>query len=284
MRRICQALLVVMLLSAAGAWIVSVPMAQNWTAKRAPADAYAQFEARGAAEAAVWLARTVTAVGIWLSLFAVRRAETLGRFLVRAWHELREATAVRSTGRRHLVATWVMRGMLAVWLLLAAVHGTSAVGQRLREWAPFQLRSGAEVLPNMSPSNIQVIRYLQHATPESSRILVASDQSLFFLSYYLWPRQVFHRTHPDAERVIPQPNQARQLAAYRLEDLGPEYVAALAPDFVLEYFEGPEYFEPDRVFDDLDWIAFVRQLQRDPGYVPRYNVALRRISDVQDAP
>jgi hypothetical protein len=66
--------------------------------------------------------------------------------------------------------------------------------------------------------------------------------------------------------------------------MGPEYIASLAPDFVLEYFEGPGFFEEERVFDDLDWIAYVRQLQGDPGYVPKINVALQRVSDVQDGP
>jgi hypothetical protein len=289
MRRSCQALLFAAMLSAAGAWIIDVPLAQSWAARRTPADPYAQFEALGAAEAAVWLFRGVTAVGALLALAAVRRSESLGRFLTRAWQGLRQATTVdpaggAASGRRRPIATWVLRGALASWLLLAAGHSASAVIERLREWPVYRLRSGADVLPNMSQSNREVIRYLQHATPEDARILVASDQSLFFLSYYLWPRQVSHRTHPDAERVIPQPNQARQLAAYRLEDLGPEYVAAVAPDFVLEYFEGREYVDAERVFDDLNWIAFVRQLRGEPGFVPEYNVALRRISDEQAGP
>jgi hypothetical protein len=140
------------------------------------------------------------------------------------------------------------------------------------------------VLPNMSESNRDVIRYLQSTTPEDARILVASDQTLFFLSYYLWPRQVFQRRHPESEFTVPQPDQARQLAAYRLSDLTSEDIASIDPDYVLEYFEGPEYVEPERVLDDARWIAFVRQLHEDHGYVPPYNVRLQPIADAGSRP
>ena len=117
-----------------------------------------------------------------------------------------------------------------------------------------------------------------------ARILVVSDQTAYFLSYYLLPRQVFHKVHPDAERVIPQPDQQRQLAAYRLEDFSAEELRALDPDFVLEYFEGPAYVDRERLLEDAQWITFVRRLRGDAAYVPPYNVALRPFGEVQARP
>jgi hypothetical protein len=136
----------------------------------------------------------------------------------------------------------------------------------------------------MSQSNRDVIRYVQSATPEEARILVVSDQTVYFLSYYLLPRQVFHKVHPDAERVIPQPHQQRQRAAYRLEDIPPGERQALRPDYVLEYFEGPAYVDRERLIDDAEWIAFIRRLQGDAAYVPPYNVVLRPLGEVQPRP
>jgi hypothetical protein len=90
--------------------------------------------------------------------------------------------------------------------------------------------------------------------------------------------------HPDADRVIPQPNQERQLAAYRLSDLSAADMERINPDFILEYFEGPAYVEPERFQEDADWIAFVRQLHGDPTYTPHYNVVLRRWSGETSPP
>jgi hypothetical protein len=285
---LCQAALLAAALLTAAAWCVSEPMARNRAAAREPADLLAQEEA----VAALWLVRCAAPVMVLLAIVALRRSRELGPFLQRAARGLSIATTVsagdRTTPAQHglsrRLTTWLFRAILAAWLLLALGHWGSAVGDRLAEWPVYRLNPGAAVLPNMSESNRDVIRYVQSATPENARVLVVSDQTVYFLSYYLHPRPVFHKVHPDAERVIPQPNQQRQLAAFRLEEIPAEELQALRPDFVLEYFEGSAYVDRERLLDDPRWIAFVRQLHRDAGYVPPYNVALRPFDEVQLRP
>ena len=106
-----------------------------------------------------------------------------------------------------------------------------------------------------------------------------SDQKLFFVSYYLLPRHVLHRIHPDAEHLIPRKNQERQLAAYRLSEIPTTLLQQQRPDYILEYFEGAEYVEPGRATEDAAWVRFVRTWQRDPNYVPPYTVVLRPWSE-----
>ena len=130
-------------------------------------------------------------------------------------------------------------GICLAWGGLAMIHFVGAIDKRTRDWPVYRLNSGAQVLPNISDSNRMVIRYLSQVTPEDARILVLSDQKLFFLSYYLLPRRLYHPMHPEAEFVIPQPDQQRPLAAYRVSDLDDEYLSRINPDYVLEYFEGP---------------------------------------------
>jgi hypothetical protein len=263
-------------------------MARNWAAAREPGDVLAQDEAA----AALWLVRCAASLMALLTLAALRRSRQLGPFLHRAARGLSQATTVcaapRGTpaqeGRARRITTWLFRAALAAWLFLALGHWGSAVGERLTEWPVYRLNPGSVVLPDMSESNRDVIRYVQAATPDDARILVVSDQTVFFLSYYLLPRRVFHKVHPNAERVIPQPNQQRQLAAYRLQDISPDELHALQPDYVLEYFEGPAYVDPQHLFVDLRWIAFVRQLRQDAAYTPAYNVALRPVGEVQSRP
>jgi hypothetical protein len=265
-------------LVAIAAWLISVPMVENWAGARAAAEPLAQYEARGFAVAALWLARVagpVLLVLACLALRAARRLEVLAGDACREFVALTRADRDERRGVR-LPASWAFRICFAVWMVLAASHGAGSIRQRLADWPIYRWNDGAAVLPNMSESNRDVIRYLEAATPEDARILVVSDQTLFFVSYYLLPRRVFTKTHPDADRVIPQPNQERQLAAYRLSDLSPGDIDRIDPDFILEYFEGPAYTEPERVLEDANWIAFVRQLHRDASYVPRYNVVLRR--------
>lgn len=256
------------------AWAVSPEMAENWAFARSPTP-----EAVLDARMLLWVLRIgspAVAIGGWIAL---RRWPRTRALFVAAGQEFAAAT---SAGVR--VRGGVFRVMLVAWLLLAAVHWAGAARRVVHEWPVYRFRSGAQVLPNMSESNRDVIRYLLSATPEDARILVVSDQALFFLAYELWPRQVFQRRHPDSEFTVPQPGQARQLAAYRLSDLTAEDVAAMEPDFVLEYFEGPEYVEPERVLDDAGWIAFVRQLHDDRAYVPPYNVRLRAIGEIGGRP
>ncbi len=288
LRRFCQAALLAAALLTAAAWCVSEPMARNRAAAREPDDLLAQDEA----VAAVWLVRCTAPLMMLLAIVALRRSRQFGPFLQRAARGLSQATTVSAADRAmpaqlglaRRLTTWLFRAVLTAWLLLALGRWGSAVGERLEEWPVYRLNPGAVVLPNMSESNRDVIRYVQSATPEDARILVVSDQTVFFLSYYLLPRPVFHKVHPDAERVIPQPNQQRQLAALRLEEIPREELQAMRPDYVLEYFEGAAYVDRQRLLDDPRWVAFVRQLHRDATYVPPYNVALRPFDEVLSPP
>jgi hypothetical protein len=288
LRRLCQAALLAAALLTAVAWCVSEPMARNWADVREPGRPLAQEEA----VAAVWAIRCAAPLMGLLAVVMLSRSRQLGPILHRASRGLSQATTVcgaggaTATGYLHprRLATWLFRGILAAWLLLALARWGSAVGDRLAEWPVYRLNPGSVVLPNMSESNRDVIRYVQSATPEDARILMVSDQAVFFLSYYLHPRAVFHKVHPDAERVIPQPNQQRQLAAYRFEEIPAEEVRALRPDFVLEYFEGPAYVDRRRLLEDRNWVSFVRQLHRDAAYVPPYNVELRPFEEVPPRP
>jgi hypothetical protein len=69
-----------------------------------------------------------------------------------------------------------------------------------------------------------------------------------------------------------------------LNDLTSADIASIDPDYVLEYFEGPDYVEADRLLDDPLWIEFVRRLRKDRAYVPPYNVRLRPIAEVGSRP
>jgi hypothetical protein len=80
--------------------------------------------------------------------------------------------------------------------------------------------------------------------------------------------------HPNAEFVIPQAHQQRQLAAYRLSDFGPEELKKWKPDFILEYFEGADYVQPERRGEDRAWVRFWRQVHQSTD-LPPYVVALR---------
>jgi hypothetical protein len=280
LRRLFVGLMIAGAVLTVAACIVSPEMAENWAFGR-----YGTAESLLDARALLWLIRFASpaiAATCWFALRHWRRTDAWLRTLAR---ELVAVTRIsNSDGRLPRAGRGVFRAAIAAWLLLAGVHWADGARRVVREWPVYGGRTGAQVLPNMSESNRDVIRYLQSATPDNARILVASDQSLYFLSYYLWPRQVFQRRHPDSEFIVPQPDQARQLAAYRLSDLTQEDIDSIAPDYVLEYFEGPAYVEPDRLLDDLRWIAFARELHADRAYVPPYNVRLRPITDVGSRP
>jgi hypothetical protein len=150
---------------------------------------------------------------------------------------------------------------VAAWLIIAMTQFGDGVVQRMRDWKSYGLVSGRTSLPNLSDTNYLVIRYVEEATPPDARILVLSDQKLFFLSYYLLPRRLYHPMHPDSEFVIPLANGERQLAAYTRADLPPHYLDELQPDYVLEYFEGDAFVDPARVREDLEWLRFLGQGQ-----------------------
>lgn len=278
LRSLLSLLLIASLLAGLSAWLVSPEMAENWAFARNGTPESIQD-----ARALLWLGRVAApllAIAVALGLSRWNRTE-------RALHELRrEFLAVTHCGRQQGAAgslpTIALRVAVVAWLLLASVHWGAAARRVVREWPIYRFRSGGQVLPNMSESNRDVIRYLATATPEDARILAVSDQTLYFLSYYLWPREIYQRRHPDSEFTVPQPG--RQLAAYRLSDLTDEDIAAVNPDYVLEYFEGPESVEPDRLLADRQWIEFSRRLHGDSAYVPQFNLRLRPIGEVQGQP
>jgi hypothetical protein len=280
----------------AAVWLVPIEVAQVWAQQRAGGDPYAQFEAIGQAEALMWFFRCAGPAGLcawgwcwwhphatqqWVSRcfnewWQLAAGESSSAAALGDQHESKATSVARQRDRRR----WFLTASVGAMLVLAGVHWCGAIGRRAAEWPYYRLRSGPEVLPNISESNRAVIRYLREATPENSRIFVVSDQKLFFVSYYLLPRVILHRMHPEAEHIIPRAHQQRQLAAYRWSDVPKDRLTGASVDFLLEYFEGPEYIEPGRATEDTAWTAFIRQWQRDPSYVPPYTVVLRPWSQV----
>jgi hypothetical protein len=253
---------------AGAAWVLPVEVFQAWNVGRAGADPYAQFEAAGQAEALTWLARGVFPLVAAALLVAWRYRDRCETILRRTAAGFLDATAFD-----RVPLTVLSRAFCLAWLALFVWHWGGSVLDRGRDWAYFRLNSGAEVLPNISFENRAVIRYLRDETPPDSRLLLLSDQSLFFVSYYLLPRRVFHKVHPEAEFVIPQAGQARPLAAYERQDLPPGEMDAVNPDYIVEYFEGRRYVDRDRIGEDRDWIAHWRRSTGERGW-PTYLVTL----------
>lgn len=272
-----SSLSVICLAATLAGWIIPVEVVQNWVFERAEADdVFAQFEATGRAEAVWWLFAyagpllSVVAIRYWLK--RRRIAAGLARLMSDAQDMLHEQNPASWMGTS---VRWIKGPMLAAAILLATYHTASGVWDRIKDWPYYGLRDGNELLPNISESNREVIRYLRAVTPDDSRIFVASDQKLYFLAYYLYPRKILHRVHPDAEHLIARPNQERQLAAYRLNELPANVLNSTQPDYVLEYFEGPEYTTPQRNAEDPNWVRFIRQRAQDSNYIPPYTVVLR---------
>lgn len=275
---------VCLLLTAAGGaawlWLLPVEAFQRAALTRAGDDPYAQFEAAGAAEAFVWLGRWLLPVVTLAALLGLQRSTVIGAALHAAAREFFALTAPNTDSTPRTLGalrSWPLRILIVAWLGLFGVHLVDATRERAREWAYFRLRSGDDVLPNISFENRDVIRYLRQATPEHARIFAYSDQKLFFLSYYLRPRRIFMRMHPDAEYVIPQPGNARPLAAYRPGEVPEAEVRRLRPDFALEFFQGPDYVDPARLNADERWVAFWRESNRQSG-TPPFLVTLRPFS------
>ena len=261
------------------AWLIPIDVVKVRAYDEAPTEPFAQFEAIGRAEALWWFFRIVAVLGTIATGYArYYRIET-ARFIASLIDDvLIMLNLKRGSDKQPLQhrAVLMIRCVAVVAMLaLAAVHQVYGINQRAKDWAYYELADGDATLPNISESNRAVIRYLRAATPDDSRIFVVSDQKLFFLSYYLLPRHIVHRMHPSAEHLIPRKNQERQLAAYRLSELPDDVFAKQRPDFVLEYFEGPEYAQPERAMEDASFVKFMRQLQKDPEYVPSYTVVLR---------
>ncbi|MEZ5943776.1 MAG: hypothetical protein R3C18_20465 [Planctomycetaceae bacterium] len=244
-------------------WLFPVEVFQDWGFRQAPQnDPYAQFEFVGRGEAVWWMCCFLAPLGAAACGFLFVKRVNVAPVVVGAIEEIASLTSGRFSVVRRLA-------VLAV-ILIGVVHLVGGVWQRVKDWPYYRLNSGETVLPNVSESNREVIRYLQQSTPEEATIFIASDQKLYFLSYYLWPRKVVHRMHPDAEHLIPRANQGRQLAAYRLNELSEGVVLQGQPDFIVEYFEGPDFVEPERHTEDARWLHFTRENHRDANYTPPF--------------
>lgn len=248
---------------------------QNLLWQFAGTDPYRQFEAIGRAEAACWLVRVAGVFALVALVIILSYVDDVNRFMYRLVHDMIEATTdIPSIAANKSITTMLLRLALLAWFTITCTQWVAALDRRLTDWPYYRFRSGAQVLPNISDANRDVIRYLREATPPESRILVVSDQKLFFLSYYLLPRRVYHKIHPDSEFVIPLANQQRQLAAYHYEDLDPAWIDKGQFDYILEYFEHPDTFTKDQVTNDGAWIKFVRKAYQDPNYLPTFFVQL----------
>ena len=134
---------------------------------------------------------------------------------------------------------WIGSATVVVWAFTALGHLYGGFSKALDDWPVYRLYPGEQILPNMSEGNRRVIRALRRATPPDARILVTTDQKPGFLSYYLLPRRVCFKTHPDSEFVIPGPSEP--LPAYRVGDLDPAWIASKKVDTIVEYFEAPRW-------------------------------------------
>jgi hypothetical protein len=290
MRFVLIACLLAAMAGVVGAWVLPVEFFQNWNVARAGADPYGRFEAAGQAEFLLWLARCGLSLTALALAMAVRQSDRFAAWCVAVLKGFRVATEFTTTVAGLPAASpWrstALRSGVLVWLGLFAWHALDALAARGRDWPVYRLRSGDEVLPNISLRNRQVIRYLQQVVREDARILVCSDQSVFFLSYYLRPRRVFHFIHPDAEFAIPQPGESRPV--YRLDELTAEQFAAVRPDYILEYYEGEGYVGSEqglyreRLDEDPRWTAYWRQSEQTTG-TPPFLVVLRSVGQSNTA-
>ena len=272
------------MLLAGAAWLLPVEVAQSWAVGWAGRDEFSQFEAFVASSATVWFVRWSATVGVLILSVGWMKRRWLVPFLAKALAEFWQAAASRTTRavpgsscRVDSIRTTLSRVFIVAWLVLAVYHAGSSVQRRLWDWPVYRLHAGRTVLPNISDTNRDVIRYLESATPAGSKILVLSDQKLYFLSYYLLPRRLYHPTHPDSEFVIAQPYNQRQLAAYRLEDLSPDHVQRLQPDYIVEYLEGAHFTRGRDLERDRNWLTFQRH-RHGANWRPEYLVELRRHS------
>lgn len=250
------------------AWWVPIEVREHAAAANASAGPFAAIEAAGFAEAQWWLTRVTAPVIFLLACVGLVKVRDFSVFMVAAAQGFKAASGQPS---RH---SWLLRGFLGLWMLLAVYHAGGAVVQRLRDWPSYRFDDGERSLPNISARNRQVVRYVKSVTSPDARILVLSDQKLFFLSYYLLPRRLYHPLHPDSEFVIPLAYGARPLAAYTRDDLPSEYLADLKPDYVLEYFENEAHIDPRRVAEDTRWLQFYGG-GRTPTESPPFLVVLR---------
>lgn len=258
-------------------WLMPIEFFQTWSIERANPDQYSQFAAQERAFAAVVFLRILLPVIAILTIMGFYFYARLVIFVTHCGSAISALTLIKNNEKRDTTRTYLLRILLISWFSLGLFHYAEGVGRRLEDWPWYHFLSGPANMPNISESNREVIRFLKEATPEDSRILVLSDQKLFFLSYYLLPRKLFHPLHPESEFVLPKEFQQRQLKAYRRSDLDEDYIARISPDYILEYYEGSDYLEKERFMEDLQWIQF-QQSQLGPHFQPSYNVRLRKVN------
>ncbi len=251
------------------AWWVPLDVRQQNALQAASGDVFARAEAAGFAEAQWGLARIAAPLVCLASIVALLRLSTVQRNLelctAGLWEVLKSTSAAGNRWQAGLLTVF-----LAIWAASSLWLAGIGVTQRLKDWHAYRLHPGRKTLPNISQTNRQVIRYVESVTQPWDKILVLSDQKLFFLSYYLYPRRLFHPLHPESEFVIPLAHGERTLAAYTLANISPEYLAQIDPDYILEYFENAEMIDQDRLSEDQRWTAFLG------GNRPSVLVNLRR--------
>jgi len=263
-------------------WMLPVDLAMDLAVSWSTGSTLAEFERAGRAEAIWMLCRAAGPLLLIGALVARRRGHTIhaAQELIEGW---REATTVAESiecsapdapvGPSRSLTTLVRACVLA-WIGLAVLHAGACLWRRIEDWPVYRLNSGHAVLPNISQQNRDVIRYLQSVTPPDSRLFVISDQKLYFLSYYVLLRRVYHLTHPNAEFRIPAGYGARTIPTLLEADLPVEYLATLNPDYIVEYLESSTYMNLDKAYDDATWIAFQRA-RYGPGYQPAFQVSVR---------
>lgn len=282
MSRLVRLILILMLLiSVPGtvyAWLMPVEYFQTWMIERANPDQYSQFAAHEQGQALTVLLRILLPLLAILTIAGFVFYPRVVQLATHCWQTLKQLTSLQQLGR-----TYLFRVLLISWFILGLVHFAGGVSRRIEDWPWYHFRAGSEMMPNISDSNRDVIRFVKEATEDDTRILVLSDQKLFFLSYYLLPRKLFHPLHPESEFVLPKEFQQRQLKAYRLSDLDTDYLEQISPDYILEYYEGKDYLENDRLLEDTRWLEFMRS-QYGPDYQPSFNVRLKKYQKPESLP
>lgn len=264
---------------AAIAWLLPLDVAQAWAVGRADNNDFAVFEAYGAITATMWFVRCVSSLLVVFLSIVWTRHRTAGPMMARAASGFWLATipAPNTNSKPSSFRTTAVRLIIVAWLVLGVYQLGRSVNRRLWDWPLYQLHAGQTILPNISENNREVIRFLAATTPPNARILVMSDQKLYFLSYYLLPRRLYHPSHPDSVFVIAKPYNQRQLASYRLQDLTAKQIQELNPDYILEYFEGKQFIEGENLSRDSNWLNFQRR-RFGPNWQPSYLVSLRPYS------
>ena len=282
MSRLVRLILILMLLiSVPGTvyvWLMPVEYFQTWMIERANPDQYSQFAAHEQGQALTVLLRILLPLLAILTIAGFIFYPRVVQLATHSWQTLKRLTSLQQLGR-----TYLFRVLLISWFILGLVHFVGGVSRRIEDWPWYHFRAGSEMMPNISDSNRDVIRFVKEATEDDARILVLSDQKLFFLSYYLLPRKLFHPLHPESEFVLPKEFQQRQLKAYRLSDLDTDYMEQISPDYILEYYEGKDYLENDRLLEDTRWLEFMRS-QYGPDYQPSFNVRLKKYQEPESLP